>query len=603
MKNLVVDIPVKNISVTGLNDRKEFDESSLNQLADSIRENGLLQNLVVRPNPKNDQLYDLVAGERRLKASTIIGLKTLPCLVRNLNDKEFQQIMLIENLQREDLHPLEEAISLKRLLNGKNNFKHVALKLGKSVKHVKQINSLNNLDPEVMTLFKNDPSFLLAHALILASFSPDTQVKAVESIVVSHGDFTYFDSPFELKRWINTHVLMHLKDAIFDIKSKSLDKKAGSCNDCQKQTGSDADLFSSLSEDSCCLDRSCFLNKSKIQTSLNNNVLLKEFNTKIKQCVKITSNWYSYKDEVLAREYWKDAHEQRCPDTILGVIQDEFFGSIVKPVCINKKCSVHFAQRISNRVSEVPENETKSESFARKMKKRKAKNLTADHHAARLDSLEAIFKSESDIINSWELAYVLKSLCSSSFGHAVSVAKYMGIIEQDANLYHWDMNKIIRPIVKLGDKAMFMFIRRLIAQQVLNPDDKFIDSVRKDSNYLVQQAESLNIKFFSFLKSRKDLRKDDYAAQNKRLGEIKTKEKAKAKQIAEYMNKAQELYPELFDVLSAKNREKQLATFSLDILSRMAFRLGLKRKKDADIPYYITLINQGITELEANHAS
>lgn len=95
--------------------RRDFEEESLHELADSIRSSGVLQPILVRPIHGEDFLYELVAGERRWRASQIAELSEVPAMVRELDDQESLAIALIENLQREDLNPIEEALGLKRL--------------------------------------------------------------------------------------------------------------------------------------------------------------------------------------------------------------------------------------------------------------------------------------------------------------------------------------------------------------------------------------------------------------------------------------------------------------------------------------------------------
>ncbi|HPZ00881.1 MAG TPA: ParB/RepB/Spo0J family partition protein, partial [Clostridiales bacterium] len=95
--------------------RKTFDQKALNELADSISKNGVLQPLLVRPMP--DGGYQLVAGERRWRASRIAGLTEVPVVIKELSDEQAMEIALIENLQREDLNPIEEAEGLQLLID------------------------------------------------------------------------------------------------------------------------------------------------------------------------------------------------------------------------------------------------------------------------------------------------------------------------------------------------------------------------------------------------------------------------------------------------------------------------------------------------------
>ena len=108
-------VPIRKIRANPNQPRRDFEEDSLNELADSIRSSGVLQPILVRPVRGEDFLYELVAGERRWRASQIAELEEVPAMIRELDDQESLAIALIENLQREDLNPIEEAMGLKRL--------------------------------------------------------------------------------------------------------------------------------------------------------------------------------------------------------------------------------------------------------------------------------------------------------------------------------------------------------------------------------------------------------------------------------------------------------------------------------------------------------
>ena len=109
----VIDIPIAAIVANPFQPRKIFDEAGLIELSASIREVGVIQPLIVR---KVESVFELIAGERRLRASLLAGREAVPCVVRQVNDKEMAEIALIENLQREDLHYFEEATGYEKLL-------------------------------------------------------------------------------------------------------------------------------------------------------------------------------------------------------------------------------------------------------------------------------------------------------------------------------------------------------------------------------------------------------------------------------------------------------------------------------------------------------
>ncbi len=131
--------------------RKYFDKESLEQLAESIAENGLLQPILVRE--YGDGRYQIIAGERRFRASKIAGLSEIPAIILEKDDKKAAQIALIENIQREDLNPLEEALAYKSLAEEYNmTQEELSFKVGKSRSAIANMLRLLDLPDEVLTL-------------------------------------------------------------------------------------------------------------------------------------------------------------------------------------------------------------------------------------------------------------------------------------------------------------------------------------------------------------------------------------------------------------------------------------------------------------------
>ncbi len=123
--------------------RKDFDEQALNELAESIKEHGLLQPILVRSKPSGG--YEIIAGERRWRASRIAGLRTVPVVIKEMDEKEAAEVALIENLQREDLNPVEEAMGYRSLMVSYGlTQEQVAERMGKSRSAV--ANALRILD-------------------------------------------------------------------------------------------------------------------------------------------------------------------------------------------------------------------------------------------------------------------------------------------------------------------------------------------------------------------------------------------------------------------------------------------------------------------------
>ena len=141
----VREIPIELIHNNPEQPRKHFAEAELAELADSLRDKGVLQPILVRPSSRPGE-YEIVAGERRWRAAQRIQLKTLPALVRQLNDDRALEISIIENVQREDLNPLEEAMAYAALMERfRFTQDQVALKVGKSRSHVANTMRLTQL--------------------------------------------------------------------------------------------------------------------------------------------------------------------------------------------------------------------------------------------------------------------------------------------------------------------------------------------------------------------------------------------------------------------------------------------------------------------------
>lgn len=143
----VFEIDINDVEPNSEQPRKKFDEEKMQQLTDSIKEHGIVQPVIVK---KEGNFYKLIAGERRWRAARMAGLKSIPAIVREYTDREVMEISLIENIQREDLNPIEEAIAYKRLMDefGMTQ-EEISIKIGKSRSAVANILRLINLDDRV----------------------------------------------------------------------------------------------------------------------------------------------------------------------------------------------------------------------------------------------------------------------------------------------------------------------------------------------------------------------------------------------------------------------------------------------------------------------
>lgn len=182
----IVTIRLSEIEPNRDQPRKKFDEEALSQLADSIRQHGVLQPLVVRPMPGSEN-YQLVAGERRWRASRMAGLSEVPVIIRELNDTEVMEIALIENLQREDLNPIEEAEGYKILMQSYGmTQEEVSQRVGKSRPTVTNALRLLNLPSKVCNMVKSG-SLSQGHARTLLSLEDEERIIKIADEIVSKG--------------------------------------------------------------------------------------------------------------------------------------------------------------------------------------------------------------------------------------------------------------------------------------------------------------------------------------------------------------------------------------------------------------------------------
>lgn len=144
----VMDISIDDISPNPWQPRRDFDEESLNALASSIRENGLIQPVVVRK--KKDGTYELAAGERRWRAAKIAGLTVIPAISKEYDDRSMAEMALVENLQRKDLNPVDEGMAYRKLMDEYGlTQENISKKVGKSRPYVANMVRLLDLPEEV----------------------------------------------------------------------------------------------------------------------------------------------------------------------------------------------------------------------------------------------------------------------------------------------------------------------------------------------------------------------------------------------------------------------------------------------------------------------
>ena len=164
--------------------RKVFDEDALKELAASIKEHGVFQPIIAKKSIKG---YEIIAGERRVKASIMAGLEEIPTIIRNFDDTEMMEIALLENLQRENLNAIEEANAYKKLLETLSlTQEQLATRLGKSRSHITNMVGLLAL-PEVIQQDVSEKKISMGHARVLSKLDNKEQQRELADRIIAEG--------------------------------------------------------------------------------------------------------------------------------------------------------------------------------------------------------------------------------------------------------------------------------------------------------------------------------------------------------------------------------------------------------------------------------
>lgn len=209
----IKEIPIDDIRPNPYQPRKTFNKEALEELAESIKNYGVFQPIIVKPSIKG---YDLVAGERRLRASKMAGLSTIPAIVKEFSDEMMREIALLENLQRENLSAIELAWAYKGIIDSMHiRQEDLASKLGKSRSHVTNMIGLLRLPDNVQNMIL-DNRLSMGHARVLSKIEDDSKISELAMKVVNDNlsvrDLEKLSTDVEIKKKVPTQRVSHSND-------------------------------------------------------------------------------------------------------------------------------------------------------------------------------------------------------------------------------------------------------------------------------------------------------------------------------------------------------------------------------------------------------
>jgi ParB family chromosome partitioning protein len=351
------NLPLSILTESKTNPRRIFEDMALKELAESIRSQGVLSPLLVRP--LNERSFEIVAGARRYRAGQIAGLETVPVRIVHLTDAEALEAQLIENLQRRDVHPLEEAQGFRTLLNldePKYSIEQIAVKTGKSPAYVAQRLKLTELAPAVVEAFCKD-EIGVGHALLLAKLQPAEQEQAIAACFREDWRGGSKSNRIllpvrNLQQWIEHNILLILKDAPFSKNDASLNPQAGTCLDCPKRTGHNKLLFADVQQDAC-TDPACYQTKvdAHVAKTIAAKPKLAQITTAYGQPAEgsaaLPRNKYieikQEKPQNIKQRDWPEY--KTCKSTTEAIITEGTEKGELRKICADPNCPVHHPKK------------------------------------------------------------------------------------------------------------------------------------------------------------------------------------------------------------------------------------------------------------------
>lgn len=209
-KPILKDLPIEYLKRGQYQTRKHFDEALLQELALSIQSQGLIQPIVVRP--LTDNFYEIIAGERRWRAAQLAHLEIVPCLIRSFNNEQAAAVTVIENIQREDLNPIEEAMSYQTLIDEFNYFhEEIAAIMGVSRAKITNALRLLKLDKKIQKMLE-DKVLSLGHGKVLAGVDEKFQYLLAEKCVAKGWSVRHLEQEAKKSHCANTAAIATSQD-------------------------------------------------------------------------------------------------------------------------------------------------------------------------------------------------------------------------------------------------------------------------------------------------------------------------------------------------------------------------------------------------------
>lgn len=355
-------IPLSSIELLPDNPRQISDQRKFAELVNSIKQSGVLQPILVREIKQETSAkatFQVIAGERRFRASKQLRLKEIPAQIKTMSDAEALSARLIENLQREDIHPLDEAEGFLRFkVEMKLDIRGISARVGKDARYIARRLALTNLIAETKDDFRKE-RLTLGHALELSRLAPEIQVDALAACYESKpapkkqgAGYDYKPDKTRparsvqyLQGWLTQHVHLNLQKAPFKLDDQRLREDGLTCLNCPQRSGFNKLLFADIKSSDTCLNPLCF--QGKLQKFIQ--LTCASIEEKQGKSARLISSHYGSRaseENVLGRDKYQLLQNKadRCEFAEQAVLADGTEIGKAKWICLDTTCKDHLGK-------------------------------------------------------------------------------------------------------------------------------------------------------------------------------------------------------------------------------------------------------------------
>lgn len=411
--NNILPVSLDRLVEAPYNPRRRFSDSGMEEMTASVLRHGVLVPLLVRAIMVTDDTglppvgyYEIIAGARRFRAAKAAGLPSVPVRVLELTDDEALELAILENLTREDVHPMDEAAGFQALLQRPGyDVAAVAARVSKSESYVYQRLQLLKLIPIAQESFLAD-RIHAGHALLISRLQPKDQEEALERTYDRYGHERVLVGVRQLAAWIQSNIYLDLSAAPFDTAHEELLPAAGSCVACPKRSGYAPALFADIHKADTCTDPTCYQEKIKAHIK----VTQRNARAGGEDLLEVSTEWsrpYSQKAKKTDPIYmsaFKVIHKkaERCSFTKKALVVDgtHDIGRILQ-VCADPACKKHHGNA-STRQQRDPED------LAKEKKEQARRELEIKIRTGVMDAILATIRT--DYCSREEWAFILSSV-------------------------------------------------------------------------------------------------------------------------------------------------------------------------------------------------